>query len=197
MIGIVRGRLEARTPVSCTVFVPMGEDGGVALEIQIPLSVSERLGEVGEVVTLYTVLHVTREGPVLYGFDRERDRDLFRELIRLPGIGPGLALRLLSGPDAEVLLSAVETGDVETLASIKGIGRKRAERIIFELRGRLSALRVQEADRERLEDVARALQALGIPRKDAHEAALEAQKALGQEASLEELIRKALSLITR
>lgn len=132
MIGRIRGRLAEKTPAEVLVMA-----GGVGYEIQIPLSAFEQLPEIGEELELHTHLAVREDAQVLFGFPGARDKQAFRHLIKVSGVGPRMALALLSGMGAGELVAAVQGGDVSRLSSVPGIGRKTAERMIVELRDRL------------------------------------------------------------
>ncbi len=132
MIGRIRGILAEKAPAEVLVMA-----GGVGYEVQIPLSAFERLPEIGEELELHTHLAVREDAQVLFGFPDAREKQAFRHLIKVSGVGPRMALALLSGMSAGELVAAVQGGDVSRLSSVPGIGRKTAERIIVELRDRL------------------------------------------------------------
>ena len=132
MIGRIRGILAEKAPTEVLVMT-----GGVGYEVQIPLSAFERLPEIGEELELHTHLAVREDAQVLFGFPDAREKQAFRHLIKVSGVGPRMALALLSGMSAGELVAAVQGGDVSRLSSVPGIGRKTAERIIVELRDRL------------------------------------------------------------
>ncbi len=134
MIGFVRGRILFKTPPQLTV-----EVGGLGYELEAPMSTFFHLPQVGEEVKLLTHLVVREDAHVLYGFGTEGERKLFRHLIRVSGIGPKIALALLSGISVEAFAQCVQSEDVAALIRIPGIGRKTAERLIVELRDRLGA----------------------------------------------------------
>jgi holliday junction DNA helicase RuvA len=132
LIGFLRGRLIAKHPPQMLVDV-----GGVGYEIDAPMSTFYGLGAVGEEISLHTHLVVREDAHVLYGFGSERERRIFRELIRISGVGPKLALALLSGISVERLLVCIESEDADALVRIPGVGRKTAERLLVELRDRV------------------------------------------------------------
>jgi Holliday junction DNA helicase RuvA len=134
MIGFVRGRILFKVPPQLTV-----EVGGLGYELEAPMSTFFHLPQVGEEVKLLTHLVVREDAHVLYGFGTEGERKLFRHLIRVSGIGPKIALALLSGISVEAFAQCVQSEDVAALIRIPGIGRKTAERLIVELRDRLGA----------------------------------------------------------
>ncbi len=129
MIGRIRGQLAATHPPEILVDV-----GGVGYEIQVPMTTLFQLPELGGDVTLITHLVVREDAQLLYGFVSEQDRRLFRELIKVSGVGPKLALTLLSGMDAHAFARCVERDDVKSLVALPGVGKKTAERLLIEMR---------------------------------------------------------------
>jgi len=132
VIGLLRGRLLARQPPSLLLDV-----NGVGYEVDVPLSVFYDLPEVGAELTLHTHLAVREDAHTLYGFLRIADRDLFRMLLRVNGVGARLALGILSGMEPQHFVRCVQEGDAAALVRLPGIGKKTAERLIIELRDRL------------------------------------------------------------
>jgi Holliday junction DNA helicase RuvA len=135
MIGFLRGRLAAKHPP-----VLLMDVGGVGYEVEAPMSTFYGLPGVGTDVTLHTHLVVREDAHILFGFGTERERSLFRELIRISGVGPRIALGILSGVTVDEFHRCVEAQDAASLTRIPGIGRKTAERLIIEMRDRLKAL---------------------------------------------------------
>ncbi len=135
MIGFLRGRLAAKHPPQLVVDV-----GGVGYELEAPMSTFYGLPSVGAEVSLHTHLVVREDAHVLFGFGTERERSLFRELIKVSGVGPRIALGILSGISVDDFHRCVETNDVATLIRVPGIGRKTAERLMIEMRDRLKGL---------------------------------------------------------
>lgn len=135
MIVRLSGTLVSRQPPSLVVDV-----GGVGYEVEAPLNVFDRLPADGENLTILTHLVVKEDAHTLYGFLAEADRKLFRELLRVSGIGPRLALAILSGVSGDDFALMVEAGDSQALTRLPGIGKKTAERLILEMRGRVSDL---------------------------------------------------------
>lgn len=133
MIGAVRGRIASKTPPQLTVDV-----GGLGYELEAPMSTFFHLPPVGAEVSLLTHLVVREDAHVLYGFATEEERRLFRSLIRVSGVGPKIALALLSGMSVAAFTRCVQSEDVATLTRVPGVGRKTAERLIVEMRDRLS-----------------------------------------------------------
>lgn len=134
MIGSLRGRLAAKAPPQLLL-----EVGGVGYELEAPMSTFYDLPAVGAEVRLLTHLVVREDAHVLYGFAREDERRLFRMLLKVSGVGPKIALAILSGSSVEAFAGCVAARDVATLTRIPGVGKKTAERLVVELRDRLAA----------------------------------------------------------
>lgn len=181
---------------------------GVGYEVQIPLSSYDRLPAAGAEVSLLTHLAIRDDAHLLYGFLTAAERDLFRLLIHtVSGIGPKIALSVLSGMSVTAFRSAVAAGDVKALSSVQGVGRKTAERIVVELKDKLGGFGpvgssaataaggpapVSRTEDARGTDAAAALMALGVKPADAHDSVREALAMLGPEATVEQLIRACL-----
>ena len=133
MIGSLRGRLTVKQPPQLLI-----EVGGVGYELEAPMSTFYALPAPGEEVRLLTHLVVREDAQVLYGFMREEERRLFRLLIKVSGVGPKIALAILSGSDADAFASCIAAGDTASLIRIPGNGRKTAERLVLELRDRVT-----------------------------------------------------------
>ena len=173
MIGFLRGRIADKQPNLLIVDVQ-----GVGYEVHVPLSTFYDAGDVGAEIALRIYTHVREDALQLYGFLTELERQLFERLISVSGIGPKLAVSVLSGMDPREVLSAVQRGDVARLTGIPGIGKKTSERIVLELRDRLVHMGLgtpagvspdNGADRLR-EDLVSALQNLGYHRPQAEKA---------------------------
>jgi Holliday junction DNA helicase RuvA len=134
MIGSLRGRIAAKAPPQLTV-----EVGGLGYELEVPMSTFFHLPAVGEEVRLLTHLVVREDAHVLYAFATEAERRLFRSLIKVSGVGPKIALALLSGISVSAFIECVRSEDIAALTRVPGVGRKTAERLIVEMRDRLSA----------------------------------------------------------
>ena len=134
MIGSLRGRIASKPPPQLTV-----EVGGLGYELAAPMSTFFHLPAIGEEVRLLTHLVVREDAHVLYAFATEEERRLFRSLIKVSGVGPKIALALLSGISVSAFAECVEREDIAALTRIPGVGRKTAERLIVEMRDRLSA----------------------------------------------------------
>ena len=135
MIGRIQGVLLEKNPPQILV-----ECAGVGYEVEVPMSTFYNLPGPGAPVTLLTHLVVREDAQLLYGFATEDERRLFRDLLRVTGIGPKIGLALLSGIDVETFMRCVEAEDAEALTRIPGIGRKTAERLLVEMRDRIRAL---------------------------------------------------------
>lgn len=135
MIVRLSGTLVSRQPPALVVDV-----GGVGYEVEAPLNVFDRLPADGEEVAILTHMVVKEDAHTLYGFLSETDRKLFRELLKVSGIGPRLALAILSGVSGDDFALMVEAGDSQALTRLPGIGKKTAERLILEMRGKVSDL---------------------------------------------------------
>ncbi|MFN3564622.1 MAG: Holliday junction branch migration protein RuvA [Burkholderiaceae bacterium] len=166
MIGRLSGTLLEKNPPAVLVDV-----GGVAYEVDVPMSTFYNLGAVGERVTLLTHLVVREDAHLLYGFGTAAERNAFRELIRISGVGARTALAVLSGMSVDELAQAVTLQESGRLTRIPGIGKKTAERLLLELKGKLGgALQgagAAAAPSEAGADVLRALVALGYSEKEA------------------------------
>jgi Holliday junction DNA helicase RuvA len=134
MIGSLRGRIFAKAPPQLTV-----EVGGVGYELEAPMSTFFHLPALGAEVHLLTHLVVREDAHVLYGFGTDAERRLFRSLIKVSGVGPKIALALLSGISVADFAQCVQNEDIGALTRVPGIGRKTAERLIVEMRDRLAA----------------------------------------------------------
>jgi len=132
MIGRIRGRLvHKQAPVILV------EVGGVGYELQVPMTTLFQLPELDSEVSLVTHFVVREDAQLLYGFIDDRDRSLFRQLIKVSGVGPKLALTILSGMDAQSFARCVQRDDVSSLTALPGVGKKTAERLLIEMRDKL------------------------------------------------------------
>lgn len=201
MITSIQGHLAAATPLRAVI-----ELNGLGYEVNIPVTTAERLPPPGTTVKLHTVVIYREDAQTLYGFATAEDRDFFRLLIEnVTGVGPKLALSIMSGLSLSLLESAIRMGDIATLSKSPGIGKKTAERLIVELRGKLGATTApavavgtgegaagaSPAD-SRTRDAVMALTTLGYKPADADQAVRRALVALGPDATTETLIKKAL-----
>jgi holliday junction DNA helicase RuvA len=198
MIGHLRGKISDKRPNQVVVDV-----GGVGYEVFIPLSTFYALGELRDDVTLLIHTHLREDSISLYGFLTSREKQIFELLLSASGVGPVLALKILSGMSVEELVPAIRAGDLVRLVRIPGVGRKTAERIVVELRDKLAAMemhepeRVAPAGRSQLEaDVISALLNLGYDRRAA-EMAVETMAANGASTSFEALLRATLQQLSQ
>ena len=188
MIASLTGVVAARDGDTLVVHT----DGGVGYEVTVPTGVAGRLPATGGRVSLHTELVVKEDGWALYGFDRAAERRIFQRLLGASGFGPKLALALLSalGPDRTV--RSVRGNDLAALSSVAGIGRKKAERLVLELRDRFDDLPVEPSrPQPGGEEAVRALTGLGYP-VGAAEDAVRAEIAAGSPDETSQLIRRAL-----
>jgi Holliday junction DNA helicase RuvA len=192
MIGRLRGTLISKQPPSLLV-----EVGGVGYEVDAPMSTIYDLPATGKEVILLTHYAVKEDGVALYGFMREAERAMFRNLIKVSGIGAKIALAVLSGVSTDELARLVHAGDVVALTKIPGIGKKTAERMVVELRDRVDAAGVrlpvstlgEAAPVDPVGEATVALQQLGYKPVEASRLV---QKAAAEGDSAEAIIRKAL-----
>src|SRR5579859_6145784 len=196
MIGQLRGTLADKRPNLVMVDV-----GGVGYLVAVPLSTYAALGELHTEVTLLIHTHVREDALALYGFLSSREKHFFEMLLGASGVGPSLALKILSGMSVEELVPAIRTGDVVRLTRIPGVGRKTAERMVVELKDKLDAV-VIEAQRPAAAspagaeaDVVSALVNLGYDARTAESAVAEAKQEAGT-ASFEKLLRASLQSLT-
>jgi len=135
MIAHLSGTLLSKQATSAIVDV-----GGVGYDVAIPLSTFYELGEVGEPVQLRVYTHVREDTIQLFGFKTTRERELFLQLISVNGVGPGLAIKLLSGMNADEMIASIRANNLVRLVAIPGVGRKTAERLVVDLRDKIAAL---------------------------------------------------------
>jgi holliday junction DNA helicase RuvA len=195
MIALLSGVLLEKHPNQAIVDV-----GGVGYDVVIPISTFSKLPDAGATVRLRIHTHVREDALALYGFLSEDEKALFEKLISVSGIGPTLAVKVLSGLAAADVMLAIRKGEVERLVRIPGVGKKTAERIVLELRDKLPVPAGQESEAPAAtltaidQDVLSALLNLGCARPAA-EAAVRKAKAAGAETAFEPLFRRALELV--
>ena len=196
MITFLNGTLASALPTQAIVDV-----AGVGYEVFIPLSSYDKLPTAGQPVRILTHLHVREDAQILYGFMTAAERDLFRLLVNnVSGIGPKLALAVLSGMSVNNFKAAVVNSDVASLSKISGVGKKTAERIVLELKDKLgvaaaweaaSAMHAPTPEQEKANEAVLALIALGYKQIDAHKTVRELQEK-GEAKPAEELVKLAL-----
>src|SRR5215212_11606873 len=197
MITFLAGKLAAALPTQATLDV-----NGVGYEVLIPLSSYDRLPAVGQPLQILTHLHVREDAHVLYGFMSPAERDLFRLLVNhVTGIGPKLALAVLSGMSVSHFKTAVVNGDIASLSKISGLGKKTAERIVLELKDKLGVSAAWEAasgaqaptpEQEQANEAVLALIALGYKQVEAHKVVREIQQSGKEISTAEDLVRLTL-----
>ncbi len=186
MIGRLSGKLVAKHPPQVLVDV-----GGVAYEVDVPMSTFYSLPATGDPVTLHTHLAVREDAHVLYGFATLEERSAFRQLIRISGVGARTALSVLSGLSVAELAQAVAMQDAVRLTKVPGIGKKTAERLMLELKGKITETQARPASGA--SDVVNALIGLGYSEKEA----LAAVKGLPPGLAVTEGIRAALKSLSK
>jgi holliday junction DNA helicase RuvA len=196
MIGQLRGRLTDKRPNQVLVDV-----GGVGYVVQVPLSTYAALGELHTEVTLLIHTHVREDALSLYGFLSSREKHFFEMLLSASGVGPSLALKILSGMSVEELVPSIRGSDLGRLTKIPGVGRKTAERIVVELKDKLDAVTV-EIERPAASspagidaDVVSALVNLGYEARAAESAVAEARRENGA-GNFEKLLRASLQSLS-
>jgi holliday junction DNA helicase RuvA len=199
MITFLSGKLVSALPTQAVIDV-----GGVGYEVFIPLSSYDRLPEAGEPIRILTHLAVREDAHVLYGFMTTAERDLFRLLVNnVTGIGPKLALAVLSGMTVNNFKAAVVNSDVALLSKISGLGKKTAERIVLELKDKLgvaaaweaaSAVHAPTPEQEQANEAVLALIALGYKQVEAHKTVHDLQQK-GEAKSAEDLVKLALKRV--
>lgn len=193
MISQVTGRLATRDVER----VEITTSGGVTYEVAIPLGTFEALPPRGDPVTLFTHLVVRDDEWLLYGFGSAHERAVFRRLLAATGVGPALALGMLSRFNAERLVRAIREKDVETLQSVPRVGRKKAQQLVLDLADKLDDLSEDSAvaapSAPGADQAVRALVSLGVTAPDAEKAVREAMTAGGTIGDLAALIRAALA----
>jgi Holliday junction DNA helicase RuvA len=196
MIAHLRGKLLAKHPNQAIV-----ETGGVGYDVTISVPTFSDLPAIGDEVTLHIHTHVREDLIALYGFLRPAEKRLFEKLITVSGIGPKLAVTILSGMAADEMISAIRGNDVNRLTRIPGIGKKTAERMVLELRDKLAPEGVAEsavmpAMSPVEEDVLSALMNLGYQRAAAERALASVEKN-GKSSSFEIMFRQTLAVLSK
>lgn len=199
MITSIQGVLASATPLHAVI-----ELNGFSYEVNIPVTTAEKLPQPGAVVKLHTLVIYREDSQTLYGFAEAAERDFFRLMIEnVTGVGPKVALSIMSRLSLPLLQSAIRIGDVATLAKCPGIGKKTAERLVVELRAKVGstdaaagfgpAAEGSSGGESTHRDAVAALIALGYKAADADQAIRRAALALGGKVSTEALVKRALS----
>lgn len=201
MIVSITGTLVSATPLRAVI-----ETGGLGYEVLIPVTTAEKLPANGSRVMLHTHVAYREDAQTMYGFASTAERDFFCMLIEhVTGVGPKMALSIMSKLSVPLLENAIRIGDIATLAKCPGIGKKTAERLVVELKGKLGGTGLDgafstvpekgasPASDSRMLDAISALAALGYKTADADQAIRRAALALGASATTEQLIKKALT----
>jgi Holliday junction DNA helicase RuvA len=194
MIAHLKGNLIQKYPNQIVIDV-----GGVGYCVMIPLSTYLRLGEVNETAELFIYTHLTENSLSLFGFSTQGEKDIFLKLITISGIGPKLALNILSGIEASDLEDAIRKSDIARLTLIPGIGKKTALRIALELQEKLEKKEKVLAAKgfEEREDLISALMNLGFRRKEVERIVEETIKTFSLEAGFEKLLRESLKRMAK
>ncbi|OCG35653.1 Holliday junction branch migration protein RuvA [Gilliamella sp. Gris1-4] len=148
MIGRLRGTIIEKQPPKVLI-----EVGGIGYDVFMPMTCFYELPENGREVIVLTHFSVREDAQILYGFNQEQERELFRELIKVNGVGPKLALAILSGMSAAQFISAVEQGEIKTLVKLPGVGNKTAQRLIVEMKDRLKHFGEQSSNVSLVSDI--------------------------------------------
>lgn len=201
MIGRLTGLLAAKKPPQILI-----DCHGVGYEADVSMTTYYQLPEVGEQISIWTHLQIKEDAHTLIGFSSEQERKLFRQLIRVNGVGPKMALTILSGIDNQEFAVCVSQGDVATLTRLPGVGKKTAERLIIEMRDKVEEFSNASAAAIYAEinsagtavsfrsEAIEALQALGYKPQDAEKMVKQTEAVLGEVDSASSLIRKALQI---
>ncbi len=192
MIDRIRGTLLRKSVTEAIV-----EVGGIAFALSVPFTTSEKLTAIGTEVRLVTYLHVREDIMALYGFNSESERNLFVQLLSISGVGPKMGLAILSRFNPATLTEVIGSGEVKRLTTVPGIGKKKAERLMLELKDKLGVKSIYSSSESigassPLIEAIHALEALGFPLNQAEDNARAAQSQLGEDTSVEEIIRHAL-----
>ncbi len=196
MIGFLRGKLVHKAPPWLQLDV-----NGVGYEIEAPMTTFYNLPVIGQEVKLHTHLVVREDAHILFGFHTEADRAMFRTLIKINGVGPKLALTILSGQSADEFYRCINNGDIQALVKLPGVGKKTAERLVVELRDKMLDSIMPESSQTKLpvqanpgQEAISALCSLGYKPQDAAKMV----QAVGTEGkSCEDIIRQALQSTKR
>jgi Holliday junction DNA helicase RuvA len=196
MYSYLSGKLAKITDSTVVIDV-----NGIGFEVHVPLRTLANLPKTGSAFILYTYLHVREDAQVLFGFQHEEERELFKMLLGVTGIGPKIAIAILSGIGPRDLKASIESKDEDFLASIPGIGKKTASRLILELREKIQKLSLSSPEEKHSTDITRdglmALLALGFTRPQAQSAIEKVVKESGRQVDLEELIKGSIKVLNQ
>lgn len=194
MIGYLTGKIISKKPTRILVDV-----NGIGYLVNISISTFEKIADINDPVSLYTYLHVREDALDLYGFYTQAEKDMFKLLIGISGIGPKLAQSILSGIQIDELKEALQTGNISRIVAVPGIGKKTAERLLVELRDKVDTITgIRETFSEEKtslkNDAVAALTNLGYNRKTA-ENTIRKLIEINSSLPIEELIKKALAVL--
>ena len=201
MIGYIEGKLSVKTPTFVVIDV-----GGVGYEIHISLTTYNQIGKAGEKLKILTYLYVKEDKLDLYGFATEDEKGFFKTLVSISGIGPSMAIGILSAIKIDRFKAAIVNEDVGILTTIPGIGKKTAQRIIIELKDKIGVLTDKEKsyligkdpeERSVINDSISALVSLGYSRAIAQRSVDRVLAETKEEIKIEELIRKSLKFVNQ
>ena len=196
MIEQIQGALVKKTPTFCVI-----NCGGIGIGVNITLHTYKKMSDLNQAAELLTYLHVREDVLQLFGFSEEQERDFFRQLISISGVGPRLAMTILSGLSVQELRNALLSGDIERLTKVPGVGRKTAQRVILEMKEKLdmpesdiiSVLPSFKKEQQAIIDEAfQALMTLGYKQSDAKSSLEKVIKKYGEDLNIEDLIKYAL-----
>ncbi len=196
MIAYIRGVLDHKEPSRLIVDV-----NGIGYEIFIPLSTYQKLPALGGQVKLFTHHHVREDAVNLYGFLSSEEKEIFELVLTISGVGAKVALSILSAMTVDVFRRSVAQGDMRTLTKIPGIGKKSAERIVLELKDKIGTVHIDAEMMRTLgtesgNDAVAALLSLGTGQSAAEYAVYRAERLLGGEAKLEDVVSQAIKLLS-
>ncbi len=195
MISYVRGVLDYKEPNLVVVDI-----NGIGYEVFVPLSTYQKLPAVGGQVKLHTYHHVREDAMQLYGFLSSEEKEVFELVLSISGVGTKVALSILSFISVNEFRRAIAQSDMKTLTKIPGIGKKSAERMVLELKDKIGDIHIDERmlrllEAESTNDAVSALLTLGASQSAAEYAVYRAERLLGEEAKIEDLIAQALKLL--
>lgn len=197
MISYIKGSLHQKTPTTAII-----DNNGIGLSLLIPLSTYEVLGDLNETVQLLTYLHVREDALLLFGFATGNERELFLDLLSVSGIGPKLALGIISGSNSLKIYSSIANGDEESLIRIKGLGKKTAQRLIIDLKEKAGSKIDKSIDSEMvagqtnnkvLQEAMLAMISLGYTKSEAEKSITKVLQNKSPDITVEDLLKAVLS----